>query len=997
MRASLFMMLALASFVAESSVPTLAEAKPQRRAPTLKTAKAAKLAKAKRLKAAKLAKAQRARLARRKRQNKGGKPIETAVATRTDDLPTAKQFPSPTVVAAHFAALEDQHPWDAYYALRLPDPKGDPNAAPLPTDGSVTDQVVTTLKDGTPLFRRRTKAARRKQDIKIDGIPDEAAWLAAPTTVMDWQQRPAENTRATGSTTFRILYDDDAIYLAADMFDPEPQKIAAILWRMVGFRKSDQSDWIIAVLAPSADRSVGYGFGITPAGVKGDFRISRTAPADETYNGIWDAQIHRNESGWTAEYRIPYSQMRVSSVDKWGFQLHRKYGRNLERNYWSPYPATYKQEVTAMGDLEFSDPINAGRGIEILPYVLGGARLERIGRTDTLHDTADPQYSLGADLKLALTSSLKLTASVNPDFGQIEADPSEVNLTDRETFFSERRPLFIEDADLYQFPIGKLNENLFYTRRIGARPHFSQLGAGTQYVDESDATTIYGAAKLSGTLGGLKLGLLSALAAEESSRAQLATGEIQDAVVEPLTSYNVLQLGRSFRGGASDLRITGTGVHRFLSGTMIDRLHENAYTGAGQYTHQFGNAQYSAIVLGGGSRVEGDAAALQITQRASQRYFQRPDADHVELDPMRTSLDGYMFGAQLGKIAGTWRGYVGIDGRSPGFETNDVGFLLDSDFLNTSANVAYEVISKGGPTKSVLLSLTGQSIADFSPELLRHVGQFDFESRLRTDWLIGSNLLFTKQVLDTKLLRGGPAVAGVDTAEARIFVETDPKKTASVRLDAGFLTRPESSSWRASAGLGLTWDVLPNLELNLTPSIVVTREDSQFVGAAADGAGTMHYVLGRLDQKTLLARMRLNYTITPRMSLQAYGEPFLSAGDYSRFKEAAAVRSSSYEDRFTELDASRITDAMGQLQIDSDGDGMADIAVRRPNFQLGTLLTNLVFRWDFRPGSAAYLIWSQSREGVESDGVIDDGDLGNVFTSHGAHVVLVKFSWWANL
>ncbi len=874
-----------------------------------------------------------------------------------------------------------------------------PRAHADAADPTVTDEVVTTLADGTPLFRRRTRAARRAGEIRIDGVADEPAWQAAPAAQMDWQQRPAEGGKATGPTAFRLLYDDEAVYVAAEMMDPDPGSIVGLLYRPLGFRRVEQSDWIIAILAPNADRSVGYAFAINPAGVKVDYRITRAGAPDETYNGIWDAAIARTGTGWRAEFRIPHSQMRVSAGRQppWGFQLYRKWGRNLERDFWSPYPTTFKQELAAMGHVVLDAPIDRGLSLEVLPYVLTGSRLERVRGGDTLNRLAEPQYGIGADAKLQLGGTLKLTASVNPDFGQIEADPSEVNLTDRETFFGERRPLFIEDADLYQFAIGRGNENLFYSRRIGARPHFSQAQAAA-FVDETDVTTIYGAAKLSGTgPGGVKIGLLSALAAEETSRAQLATGEVAEAVVEPLTSYNAAQLGRSFRGGSSDLRIAGTGVHRFLGGTGIERLHEDAYAGAVSYVHQLGGDQWAISALAGGSYVEGNPAAIQVTQRASQRYFQRPDADHVDLDPARGSLAGYAFGAQAGKIAGTWRGGLVVDGRSPGFETNDVGFLLDADFIGTSASLVHERVSKTGPAKIFIGTLTAQTVTDFSPEVLRHVGSLDAESRLRNDWLAGGALIYTRQVLDTKLLRGGPAVAGTGSAEARGFVETDPKKSLSLRVDAGAAVKPASSSWRASAGLALTWDVLPNLELTLAPSYVVNREDAQYVGAAADRMGTPHYVLGRLEQQTLLARMRLNYTITPRMSLQLYGEPFLSAGDYRRFKEAADVRADAYRDRFAALDPARVTEAMGQLQIDTDGDGASDLAVRRPDFQLGSLLTNLVFRWEYRPGSSVYLIWSQSREGTEGDGVLDRGDLGGVFTSRGAHVVLVKLSYWGNL
>ncbi|MDB4961835.1 MAG: hypothetical protein JWP01_1834 [Myxococcales bacterium] len=870
---------------------------------------------------------------------------------------------------------------------------------PVPTDNGdlVTPELIATQKDGGPLFRRETRAFRRNGPVTIDGVLDEQAWTAATTTQFKWQERPKEGLNAIAHTEFRVLYDDKALYVGVHALDPEPSKIAGLLHHPLTITKIPQSDWLFVFIDPELNRRMAYGFAVNAAGVKIDTRVFAGNITDHTYQAVWDGKSSRDATGWYSEVRIPYSQMRVKDgyQDRWGFNVMRRVARSQEKDWWSPFTFRSNTDVTGFGNLLIDGTIDAGHPIEIIPYVVGGTRYERaVPSADSLNDPLAPAYNGGADLRLQVARSLRLTAAVNPDFGQLEADPSEVNLSDTETFFSERRPIFIEDADLYSLKIGRGDEDYFYSRRIGASPSFSRIGTAP-YVDEPGVTTLYTAAKLSGSLGGTKSGLLSALGAEEKSRAQLDTGEINEEVIEPMTLFNVAQLSNQFRGGSSEVRAAATSVHRFGDGGAIDDLHEQAYAGALQYLHQFAKNRWAFYTLVGGSYVHGHASSILNSQRASQRYFQRPDATHLEVDPTLTRLSGFNVNTALRKIAGTYLMDVGVDARSPGFDVNNVGFLTFADQINPSIKISRTDPSVGGDiVADADLSAVVETFTDFAPDILRHratlVGDFGFANF----WRARVSAQYTRSVLDTRLLRGGPAVHGDDSIQGAGTMSTSITKAFQFLMSSTVTSRPDSHSFRTQGSVGFVWNLRSNVELSFTPTFIRNIDDAQFVGAASAMDGSRHYILGRLHQHTLIGATRLNVTLSPQMSFQLYAQPFISGGEYVGYKESADVRSSNYEDRFAELSSSQVTPSMGRLGIDSNSDGTADFTVRRPDFQVSTLISNLVFRWEYLPGSNLYLIWSQARSGAGTEGAIDSSDIGDVFTDPAAHVFLVKLSYW---
>ena len=861
-----------------------------------------------------------------------------------------------------------------------------------------TSEHVDTQKDGVRLYRRATHATRRVGAVYIDGKLDDQAWAAAPKVTFEWQERPNEGGKPTGATEFQILYDDNALYVGLHALDPEPSRIVGQLFPPLLTRKLGQSDLMAVLLDPMRERRNGYQFAVNPAGVMIDFVLAAGKPSDNSYSAVWDAKTTIDATGWYAEMRIPLSQMRVRNgqQDFWGLQIGRRIARTQEGLWWSPNTSSSGATVENFGNLIFDDTLDIGRAIELVPYVSVGGRFERIPGANQLQDTSEPLIGVGGDLRMRITRGLKLNASVNPDFGQVEADPSEVNLTDQETFFTERRPLFVQDADLYSFGVGTASENLFYSRRIGARPHFSQSGTAP-FIDEADVTSIYGASKVSGELGGLRIGVLSSLTGEEVSKAQSPTGQVTSVIAEPMTSYNVAQLSKVLGNGTGEVSAAVTDVHRFLDGTGIDSLHRDAVTGGARYRQKVLGNRWEVSTMVSGSYVAGDPAALLITQRASQRYFQRPDANHVEVDANATRLDGYAFDAMASKIAGNWHGELVIDGRSPGYELNDIGFLVSADVLNPRLTLRYDNTSLAkAEIDSVSASATIESFSDFAPDLLATRALVDGSVSFTDSSSIGAGASFNHGVLDTKLLRGGPAMAGEDSVGGSLFFQTSLLRDFSVRIGGDAIGRAESRSRRLTGSATLLWNIKDNLEVSLQPMVVRNLEDSQYVANAVDALDTSHYVLGRLEQTTLAATARLEYVITPRMSLQLYAQPFMSAGRYRSYKEATRYRASAYEDRFTRYGADQVSESMGQVQIDTDGDGVGDLTFGQPAFKLTSLVSNAVFRWEYRPGSFIHVIWSQARRGFGDGDTLASADLGDVFTSHSANVVLVKLSYWWN-
>jgi hypothetical protein len=849
-------------------------------------------------------------------------------------------------------------------------------------------------------MRREASAVRRQGPIAVDGRLDEPAWALAPPQRGFAQREPNPGLPPAFATEFRVLHDDHAIYVGVRAFDPRPDLIRGLLTR----RDLDSSsDWISVEIDSYRDRRTAFAFAVNPAGVQRDVLHFNDVEADEGWDAVWEAGVVTDSRGWAAELRIPYSQLRFSSAPEqvWGLQVLRRVQRTQELSAWSPWPRETSQKVSLFGTVSGLRGISPPHRIELLPFLLGGARLYRSADGDPLNNGVDAIGNLGGDFKVGLGSSFTVTGTIYPDFGQVEADPSEVNLSDRETFFPEKRPFFVEATDIFRFPLATGDdavETLFYTRRIGAPPHGAAAG---DYVDAPDTTSIYGAAKLSGkSAGGWSVGLLDAVTGQESATVAFDGSEDHDrVVVEPLTNYAVGRVRKDLREGQTTVGGVVTAVNRSLTGIDLDFLHREAYAGGFEGTTRFGGNDWRADMRLIGSHVRGSPEALDRTQRASQRYYQRPDNQHVDYDPARTSLSGGALLWSVGKTAGgRWRYSTGGDLRSPGFESNDLGFQHNADTVLQWAYLAYKEDRPGDRLQSWEVNSNAFVQSNWAPQYTNSSGNLSATANFDNYWGVHGGMSLSHNYLDWTYLRGGPMVRRDPGVSAWWSGWSDPRRQVSGGLDLNGFLVTASSSYGGDATGSVALQARSNLELSLSPRVGYLIDDNQYVAEVPDTMDQPRYVLGRLIQVTTALTVRASYTWSPALSVQLYAQPFLSAGRFTEYKEAVDPRANDYHDRYDTFRAEEGRDEGGIRSVDRDGDGLADFSFPLSDYNFRELRSTLVMRWQYRPGSALFLIWSHGRTSLAPDGRFAfASDLDGLADQPGEHVLLAKLNFWYGL
>lgn len=865
---------------------------------------------------------------------------------------------------------------------------------------SAEPRPATAAPEPAPL--RSVAAVRLTAGIVVDGQLDEGDWVRATPTGEFWQRDPHEGVTPEFPTEFRVLYDDQAIYVGVTAHDPQPSAIRGLLTRR---DEVSSSDWIDIGIDSYHDRRTAFIFAVNAAGVQRDALLFNDIEEDVSWNAVWESGVSVGDAGWTAEVRIPFSQLRFSGDPEqtWGLQVQRIVQRTNERSLWTPTPKSKPQIVSLFGDVEGIRGIRPARRLEIVPYVVGGTRIAAVDAGDPFADEVSGEGSIGLDAKYGLTSSLTLSATINPDFGQVEADPSELNLTAQETFFQEKRPFFLEGIDILRFSLGQGDgdgsvETLFYTRRIGAPPHESGYSFG-DYAYEEPNTSIIGAAKLSGkTRHGWSIGVMNALTAREYAQVGAPDGGRLSPTIEPFTSYSVANLKKDLNGGRTTVGAGLTAVNRKLEGTGLDWLHTSAYAGGVNMRHRFGEHGWDADLRLAGSMVNGSAEAIDRTQRASQRYFQRPDAEHLDYDPTRTSLAGLLAMGSIGRGGGDhFRFATGFDARTPGFEVNDLGFQRGADYAVNWLWSQYRDDKPGKRFNNYMVNLNTWTASTFGPEHLNVGGNVNGGGNLRNYWGGHGGIGVNLNRLDPGLLRGGPAVRANNTFNGWLSLWSDPRRMVKMNLNGNGGIAPASDSYNGSVNASITVQVRSNMDLSLGSFVSRRIDDNQYVSEAADEMGLPHWVMARIDHSTVGLTGRFNYTVSPDLSVQVYAQPFISAGSYSEYKELADPRAASYEDRyhiFSDAELSRDALVVNANRADNSG----AFSWNAPDFNFRELRSNLVLRWQYLPGSTFFFIWSQGRSSFVEDGTFQLGsDAGELLRADGEHVVLVKLTYWLGL
>lgn len=832
--------------------------------------------------------------------------------------------------------------------------------------------------------------------IELDGRLTESAWLQAEVGGGFTQRVPADGSPATERTEVRVLYSGDALYVGVRAFDSEPHAIRAELARR---DSKSQSDEIAVYVDSYHDRRTCFEFAVTPRGSIRDAYYFNDAQwsADASWDPVWEVGTSTDAAGWSAEFRIPFTQLRFDRQSPvWGFQVYRRILRKAEEVYWAPFPQSASGFPSLFGTLTGFTDLPRPLRLEGRPYTVAQTRARPPATGILFAPEQDSRANGGLDIKFGLTTDFTLDLSLNPDFGQVEADPAVVNLSAFETFFPEKRPFFVEGSGLFSasLPLGQLS----YSRRIGRRPQgFASPPAGGT-VEIPEASTILAAGKVTGkTRSGLGLGLMGAVTAEEEAALRDATGRIVGReAVEPRTYHLVGRVEQDFRRGSHTVGALVTAVERSLPGSL-SLLRSSAYAALLDGEHRWRNNAYAVRWNVAASLSQGSRQAITAAQRSSLHYYQRPDAPHLELDTTRTGLSGYFVQLSAGREAGRWQYGASVQQGSPGFDIGEGGFQWGpADVREGRFWVQYLQSRPRWVFRNFRAVATFWRSWTTGGEPTTLVAPFVFVgATFRNNWelLLNPMNLFWSS-LCTSCLRGGPALTQNTLRGHFVRITTDRRKPVALGLTA--YTGGRFGARTRWLGTGATLFFRPTGALNgsIRPSYDWTREPEQWV-ARRTALGTTRYLLGEIDQRTLSVTARLNWTLSPKLSIEFYGQPFVSAGSYDTFKEVTAPRARTLESRFRTYGQELVCDGNGACEVDLNGDGSSDLSFQRPDFNFRQLRSTLVLRWEYRPGSVLFIVWQHGRQQFLGSGSFGGfRDLGDLFGADSDNTLLVKASYW---
>jgi hypothetical protein len=871
------------------------------------------------------------------------------------------------------------------------------------TLGAVLLLPVLAGADSQSTANLEVKATRLTASVTVDGILNESAWGEMVPFDRFVQRDPVERGNPSMRTEVRIGYDDAALYLAARMHDPAGDSIEVRLGR----RDVEQnSDIFLFFLDPYHDRRSGVYFGLDPAGTLYDGILYNDDWDDDSWDGVWEGNVTKDAGGWTVEMRVPFAQLRFRDMDVhvWGVNFRRDIARRNESNSVVFTPKNGSGFVSRFVDLTGIHDITPPKRIEILPYVTTQAQYLQHSAGDPFRAGSRYIPRLGADFKLGLGSNLTLDATVNPDFGQVEVDPAVVNLSDVETFFNEKRPFFIEGSSTFNFGRGGVinywgfnwsDPTLFYTRRIGRAPQGPLPRA--DFADAPSGTKIVGAAKLTGKIGeDWNVGSIQALTARE--HADLQTAAVRSrAEVEPATYYGVVRVQKEFNEGRQSIGFMSTTTSRFFHEDRLRNELNSGSTVAGLDGWLVLDSSKSWVLNGWGvgSYVGGSASRLLAVQSNAQHYLQRPDAVHHRIDSTATSLMGYAARLVLAKQRGNSFFNSALGVINPNFDNNDLGFLWRADVINLHAAGGYQWVVPTDWYRRIELGLAFFRSYDFDRNITWE-GVYNYAKvewpnyyTLRLDWA------YNPETVNSRRTRGGPLSLNAPGYQIDWEVISDTRKSVSFDIWS-FLYQDLQTSWSLSALV--EFHPSRNLTVSLGPGFERNVDYAWWVGSFADPTATAtfgsRYVFALFQQNSVSANIRLNWSFTPQLSLQLFIQPLISAADYRDFLELRRPRSRDFLTYGRE--GSAITAANGSYTVDPDGPGpAAAFSFSDPNFKFISLRGNAVLRWEYLPGSALYVVWTQTRAHSEVSGDFQFRNaLRQMVDIRPDNIFMVKLSYW---
>jgi hypothetical protein len=841
----------------------------------------------------------------------------------------------------------------------------------------------------------------------VDGLIDDACWREANWDSSFVQREPYDGHPATERTKFALQYDDGNLYIAIRAYDSEP----TLITRRAGRRDDVETGDLVAVMLDSYhDRRTAFAFAVTAASVRVDAVTANDVDDfDFTWNPIWSAETAHDSLGWTVEARIPLDQLRFGGDGElvWGLQVGRHLYRKLEWSYWQPMSRVAPGFASLFGELHGLQLKESRASIEVLPHAL--ARLSTAqSEPDNPFKTGHAETVAGGlDVKVRSSSNFSLDLTVNPDFGQVEADPSMVNLTAFETRFEERRPFFIEGAEILQFDLpgssAMENTEIFYSRRIGRAPRITPALTNGEFAQQPEGTTILGAAKLTGrTADGLSVGVMNAVTARERSTIATPVGEFRSETAEPLANYLVTRIVKDADDGDTVYGGVVTAVNRHLTTDNATGMNRAAYTGGFNFSKRWLNRTYFLELSTAFSHIRGDTRAISLAQLASSRYFQRPDADHLTYDSTRTSLTGHGGSVRIGKAGNSPFIYnLRFNWRSPGLELNDLGFLRHADLIQAKLWLGYFFNEPTGILREASIAHEQLARWDFAGRRTFLEGYLQLEAQFMNSWAVWTRLYLRDGAVSTRALRGGPAMRFEGSREIRYNFNTDDSRSIVLGVGGSSEWSNDGLSNSHGAGVEVLWRPSETLSLSLAPEYGTVINDLQWV-TGLQTSGINRFISARLSASEFRFVLRVNYAPTPDFTVQYFGQPFVSAGNYTRFKRISDPMNDVYEDRFKVFSPAELS-----LDLDADANryyvsetdtGVDTYSFEMPDFNVREFRSNLVVRWEYLPGSTLFLVWSQDRASFMPYGTMSLGDdLHNLFQAPADNTFLLKVTYWLKL
>jgi hypothetical protein len=838
---------------------------------------------------------------------------------------------------------------------------------------------------GQDIVRKQYKATKILVPPVINGILDEEAWNSGEWIDDFTQNEPYNGNPASQRTEFKILFDENNLYVAFRAFDTSPDSIVNRLTR----RDQADGDLVGIIVDSFHDLRTGFLFGVSSAGVKYDQMFTNDGQnQDGSWDPNWWVKTSINKEGWVAEMKIPLSQVRFekNSGEVWGLEMARVLYRKNETSFWQHIPKDAPGLVHLFGELTGLEKIKPRKILDVTPYGVAKAETYK-AEPENPFRAKGKSHNLngGIDAKIGITNNMTMDLTINPDFGQVEADPSEVNLSAYETFFREKRPFFIEGNNITNFGLGLGdgeigNDNLFYSRRIGRRPQGYPDLKDNWNADVPTYTTILGAAKLTGkNKNGLSVGFVEAVTAEEKAELDTAGGSRIFQTVEPLTNYMVGRVQKDFNNGNTILGGIFTGTNRALDDNLSSSMHKGAYTGGIDFTQYFKEKAWMFNLNTAFSDVTGSKEAIENTQRSSARYYQRPDKDYARLDTTKTSLAGSGGRMQIMKMNGHWN-FIGCAiWKTPGFETNDLGYIREADQILSILWAGYNQWEPKGFYRSYNINFDVYSAWNFGGDNFGKGLEANSSLTFKNFWNIYAGGNISTSYYSTGMLRGGPMMKVPGEINGRAGLTTDNRKKLVADVNLHYSAGLNQSSRNFGSGIDLTIKPINYLSVTLSPGFSKSSSELQYVSTNSYGSED-RYIFGSIDRKTINASFRVNLNLSPDLTLQYWGQPFVATGKYTDYKYISNPVADKYRDRFYTYTNNQISSDPDNFYIDENKDGSVDYSFGKPDFNFQEFLSNLVIRWEYNPGSSLYIVWSQTRNNFNGSGNLDVfNDLGDLF------------------